>query len=45
MKYENPHETFMKVLDSRAPRKQKLVRGNHQPFMNKTLCSADVYIV
>ena len=30
----------MKVLDSHAPRKQKLARGNHQPFMNKTLSKA-----
>ena len=37
MKYENFYEAFMKVLDSHAPRKQKLARGNHQPFMNKTL--------
>ena len=29
--------TFMKVLDSHAPPKQKVVRGNNAPFMNKIL--------
>ena len=26
-----------RILDIRAPRKQKYERGNHMPFMNKTL--------
>ena len=33
-------EIFTKVLNSHLPTKQKLVRGNHQPFMNKTLSKA-----
>ena len=30
-------ETCMKTVNQRAPCKQKHVRGNHLPFMNKTL--------
>ena len=40
MQYENFHEIFMKVLDTHAPTKQRIVRGNNQPFMNKTLSKA-----
>ena len=31
---------FMNVLNHHLPVKEKLVRGNHQPFMNKTLSQA-----
>ena len=34
--YDVFKEIFTKVLNSHLPTKQKLVRGNHQPFMNKT---------
>ena len=30
----------MKVLNAHAPKKQRVTRGNHQPFMNKTLAKA-----
>ena len=30
----------MKVLNAHAPKKQRVMRGNHQPFMNKTLSKA-----
>ena len=30
----------MKVLNAHAPKKQRVTRGNHQPFMNKTLSKA-----
>ena len=38
--YDVFKEIFTKVLNSHLPTKQKLVRGNHQPFMNKTLSKA-----
>ena len=31
---------FMELLDKHAPMKQKVVRGNNAPFMNKTLSKA-----
>ena len=37
MTYEEFHDIFMQVLNSHAPSKQRFVRGNEQPFMNKTL--------
>ena len=37
MTYEDFHEIFMKVLNLHAPTKQRVVRGNNQPFMNKVL--------
>ena len=40
MGYENFNHIFLEVLDSRAPSKQRVVRGNNQPFMNKTLSKA-----
>ena len=37
-------DTFIKILctllDEHAPRKQKIIRGNNAPFMNKTLSKA-----
>ena len=33
-------EKFNKVLDNHAPRKQKVIRGNSAPFMNRTLSKA-----
>ena len=36
MKYDEFKEIFMQVLNSHAPSK-KVVRGNNQPFMTKTL--------
>ena len=43
MEYENFNEMFMKVLDSYAPTKQRVVRGNNQPFMNKVLSRAFIH--
>ena len=40
MEYENFHDIFMTVLDSHAPTKKRIVRGNNQPFMNKVLSKA-----
>ena len=40
MTYHEFHEIFIKILDSHAPKRTKLVRGNEQPFMNKTLSKA-----
>ena len=40
MKYENFNDIFMEVLDHHAPTKQRVVRGNNQPFMNKVLSKA-----
>ena len=34
------NKIFFEVLDSHAPQKQKTIRGNNQPFMNKTLSKA-----
>ncbi len=38
--YDEFKDIFMKVLNTHAPRKQRVVRGNNQPFMNKTLSKA-----
>ena len=40
MTYHEFHEIFIKILDSHAPKRTKLARGNEQPFMNKTLSKA-----
>jgi hypothetical protein len=40
LKPEDFTTTFNKVLDDHAPQKQKMVRGNSAPFMNKTLSKA-----
>ena len=34
--YESFLSIFQQALDSRAPKKQKYVRSNHSPFINKT---------
>ena len=38
--YDEFKDIFMQVLNSHAPNKQKVVRGNTQPFMNKALSKA-----
>ena len=40
MTYEKFHEIFLRVLKLHAPTKQRTVRGNEQPFMNKVLSKA-----
>ena len=38
--YEFFLSIFQQALDSRAPKKQKYVRSNHSPFINKTILKA-----
>ena len=38
--YESLVQKFQKIIDKHAPPKQKTVRGNQAPFMNKTLRKA-----
>ena len=33
--YQNFEETFVRVLDAHAPRKTKVLRGNHEPHVDK----------
>ena len=33
-------KSFEQVLDTRAPKRRKILRGNHTPHVNKTLHSA-----
>ena len=33
-------KSFVEVLDKHAPKKRKILRGNHKPHVNKTLHSA-----
>ena len=40
LNYDVFKEIFIKVVDLHLPTKQKLIRGNHQPFMNKTSSKA-----
>ena len=40
MTYDEFKNIFMKILNAHAPTKQRVVRGNNQPFMNKTLSKA-----
>ena len=40
MTYDEFKNIFMKILNTHAPTKQRLMRGNNQPFMNKTLSKA-----
>ena len=40
MKYDEFKNILMTVLNSHAPTKQRILRGNNQPFMNKTLSQA-----
>ena len=35
--YQNFEETFVRVLDAHAPRKTKVLRGNHKPLVDKNL--------
>ena len=37
---EHFQNSFHELLDVHAPQKQKVVRGNNAPFMNKTLSKA-----
>ena len=37
---DNFYKVFIELLDSHAPKKQKLVRGNNAPFMNNILSKA-----
>ena len=38
--YKNFEETFVKVVDAHAPRKTKVLRGNHKPHVDKNLRKA-----
>ena len=38
--YENFEKTFVNVLDAHAPRKTKVLRGNHKPHVDKNLRKA-----
>ena len=35
--YKNFEKTFVNVLDAHAPRKTKVLRGNHKPHVDKNL--------
>ena len=39
-KYCTFDKSFVEVLDKHAPKKRKILRGNHKPHVNKTLHSA-----
>ena len=38
--YEHFENTFANILDSHAPRKTKVLRGNHKPNVDKNLRKA-----
>ena len=38
--YQNFEDTFVRVLDAHAPRKTKVLRGNHKPDVDKNLRKA-----
>ena len=38
--HENFEKTFVNVLDAHAPRKTKVLRGNHKPPVDKNLRKA-----
>ena len=38
--YEKLSEIFLDILNHHAPLREKQIRGNHVPFMNKELCKA-----
>ena len=38
--YQNFEDTFVRVLDAHAPRKTKVLRGNHKPHVDKNLRKA-----
>ena len=40
LKYDDFKNILMTVLNSHAPTKQRILRGNNQLFMNKTLSQA-----
>ena len=40
MKYDDFKNVFMSVLNKHAPTKEKIIRGNNAPFMNKILSKA-----
>ena len=40
MNYETFEKKFMEQLNEHAPMKERLVRANNAPFMNKTLSKA-----
>ena len=40
IQYDEFKEIFMRVLNAHTPTKQRVMRGNQQPFMNKTLSKA-----
>ena len=40
MNYDKFREIFMTILNKHAPLKEKKIRGNTAPFMNKTLSKA-----
>ena len=40
MTYDSFKETFMNSLNKQAPMKEKFIRGNQAPLMNKTLSKA-----
>lgn len=42
MKYDEFKNVFMEVLNRHAPIKEKTIRGNNAPFMNKTVKSFHV---
>ena len=43
LQYDEFKDIFMKVLNHHAPNKQKVLRGNSQPFMNKVLSTAFIH--
>ena len=38
--YHAFEDTYLRILNNHAPLKQKYIRGNDQPFMNKTMRKA-----
>ena len=38
--YQNFEETFVRVVDTHAPRKTKILCGNHKAHVEKNLCRA-----
>ena len=40
MNYDKFRDLFLTVLNKHAPLKEKKIRGNNAPFMNKTLSKA-----
>ena len=44
IKYDEFKEIFMRVLNAHAPKRQRITRGNQQPFMSKTLSKALMHL-